>query len=475
MTGEAPAFPPGEATLRDDARAILLAGVEAADPDALVAEALRDAGPDTGVPGRFVLLAGGKAAPAMARGAARALGDAIASGVIVGPPDGRDPELSGVRFFRGGHPLPTEEGLAGARALLDAARRAGPDEGIVFLLSGGGSAILALPPEGVSVEDVRRVTRLLLETGAPIEELNAVRKHLDLLKGGGLARAVAEASHGSGATRTDGMAGATRAEGRTGPGSARLTALVLSDVVGDRLDVIASGPVSPDPSTWADAVRVCEDRGIWEEVPLSVRTRLRDGVAGRIPDTPGADDPAFRSVEAEIVGSAANAAEGARQEAARRGYRVSLLTTTLEGEAREAGSLLATTARRIREEDEPVSPPGCVLSAGETTVTVRGDGRGGRNQEVALGAALELDGMEGALVASLGTDGVDGPTDAAGALATGSTVRRALEAGLDPADALDRNDAYPLFETLGDLLVTGPTGTNVMDLQVVLVAEGDGP
>lgn len=441
-----PPPPPAETRLREDARAILLAGVEAADPERLSAGAL-EGWPGRPPGGRVILLAGGKAAEAMARGAARVLGDGIGGGVVVGPPDGEDPHLPGVLFFRGGHPLPTAQGVEGARALLDAARSAGPTDRILLLLSGGGSAILTLPPKGVTVEDVRTTTRLLLEAGAPIDELNAVRKRLDLLKGGGLARAAA-----------------------SGAGSAPLTALVLSDVVGDRLDVIASGPVSPDPSTWEDALRVCEDREVWEALPLAVQRRLLHGAAGEIPDTPGAGDPAFDAVDVEIVGSAATAAEGARKEAERRGHEVSLLTTALEGEARDAGARLATAARRIRASGEPVPPPACVVSAGETTVTVRGDGRGGRNQELALGAAVELDGVDGALVASLGTDGIDGPTDAAGALATGSTARRAREGGLDPADHLARNDAYPFFEALDDLLVTGPTGTNVMDLQVVLVA-----
>lgn len=452
--------PPAEARLRKDARAILLAGLAAADPEPLVVGAL-EGRPGRAPGGRVILLAGGKAAEAMARGAARVLGDGIGGGVVVGPPDGVDPRLPGVRFFRGGHPLPTAEGVEGARALLDAARSAGPTDRILLLLSGGGSAILTLPAEGVTVDDVRTTTRLLLEAGAPIEELNAVRKHLDLLKGGRLARAVAEAAE---AWRANGPDGTGRREGP------RLTALVISDVVGDRLDVIASGPVSPDPSTWADAVRVCEDRGVWKALPLTVQRRLLHGVAGEISDTPAADDPAFETVEVEIVGSAATAAEGARKEAGRRGYEVSLLTTELEGEAREAGARLAAIARRIRASGEPVQPPACVVAAGETTVTVRGEGRGGRNQELALGAAVELDGVDGALVASLGTDGIDGPTDAAGALATGTTARRAHVRGLDPADHLARNDAYPFFNTLDDLLITGPTGTNVMDLQVVLVA-----
>ena len=445
----APPPPDAEATLREDARAILLAGVEAADPEERVVAVLEGERGDGGLPEPVVLLAGGKAAPAMARGAHRVLGDSVVGGVVVGPPGGDDPGLPGVPFFRGGHPLPTEEGVEGARALLEAARGTASDTGILFLLSGGGSAILTLPPDDVALEDVRTVTRLLLEAGAPIEELNAVRKHLDLLKGGGLARAVAA--------------------GRT-PGAARpLLALVLSDVVGDRLDVIASGPVTPDPTTFGDAVGVLEGRGVWEATPEAVRTHLLRGRAGERPETPDADDPSFRGVRLVIVANAATAATAARREAEARGYAAALLTTELEGEAREAGSLLATTARRVREAGEPVAAPGCVVSAGETTVTVRGDGRGGRNQEVALGAARELDGMTGVLVASLGTDGVDGPTDAAGALATGTTVRRAREAGLDPDGALARNDAYPFFDVLGDLLVTGPTGTNVMDLQVVLV------
>lgn len=449
MTARPPPPPRSEAALRDHARAILLAGVEAADPEELVAGALESALEETGDgsgdgPGRVILLAGGKAALAMARGARRVLGDAIAGGVIVGPPGSEDPDLSGLRFFQGGHPLPTQEGAKGTRALVEAARGAQPDDRILLLLSGGGSAILTLPADGLALDDLRTTTRLLLESGTPIGDFNAVRKHLDVVKGGGLARAA---------------------------GDTPLRALVLSDVVGDRLDVIASGPVSPDSSTWSDAVRICRARDIWDVLPAAARERLERGARDEIPDTPAShDDPAFRHVTVEIVGNARTAAEAASAEAEDRGYHARLESTTVEGEAREVGRELAGVARRIRDQGEPLPAPAAVVSAGETTVTVTGEGRGGRNQEVALGAALALEGLEGALVASLGTDGVDGPTDAAGALATGSTVERARTGGLEPRDHLARNDAYPLFDALGDLLVTGPTGTNVMDLQVVLVA-----
>jgi hydroxypyruvate reductase len=301
---------------------------------------------------------------------------------------------------------------------------------------------MSLPPAGVTLDEVRETTDRLLKAGATIQELNAVRKHLDRLKGGRLARAAAPA---------------------------RVEALILSDVIGDPLDVIASGPVSPDPTTFSDAVDVLEHRGLWQQVPLAVRSHLGRGLEGAEEETPQEGDACFERVRATVIGNNRLAAEAARGEAERRGYRARLLTTLLTGEAREVGCVLAALGREIRCSGEPFAPPACWVAAGETTVTVVGDGKGGRNQELVLGAALELDGQDGIVVASLGTDGIDGPTDAAGALCDGATPARGRAAGLDARASLARNDAYGYFQALDDLIVTGPTGTNVMDVQVVLV------
>ncbi|MDX1501471.1 MAG: DUF4147 domain-containing protein [Thermoanaerobaculia bacterium] len=430
-----------EGRLRRDALACFEAALAAVEPRRLVREALAGR-PAAAGPVR--LIAFGKAAAAMTAGALDALGEAVTGGVVIAPDPPAPPLPRRLRFFRGGHPTPNAAGVEGARAALELARAAGEGAELLCLISGGGSALATLPPEGVELADLAKTTSLLLEAGAPIGELNCVRKHLDCLKGGRLAAAAAPA---------------------------RVTALVLSDVVGDPLDVIASGPVTPDRTTFRDAVETLERRGLWERLPPRVRGHLGAGLEGEEPESPKQGDPCFARVSARIVGNNRLAAEAALAEAERRGYHAKLLTTLLTGEAREVGRVLAALGKEVRRSGEPVSPPGCLLAAGETTVTVTGPGRGGRNQEVALGAALELPGEDGILVASIATDGVDGPTDAAGGFGTGTTLKRAAAAGLDPVAALAANDAYPLLEALGDLVVVGPTGTNVMDLQLVLVAE----
>ncbi|MSR37122.1 MAG: glycerate kinase [Gemmatimonadetes bacterium] len=432
-----------EARLRRDARALLDAALAAVDPGALVEHALRARAPEPGEGGTLVVLAVGKAALGMAAGALRALGDRVARSLVLMPTGSGGHAPDGFEVYRGGHPLPDTDGLEGARALVEAARRAGPADRLLVLISGGGSALLTLPAGEVTLEDVREVTSLLLSSGAPIGELNAVRKHLDEIKGGGLARVAMPAP---------------------------VRALVLSDVVGDPLDVIASGPLSPDPTTYADAIAVLERRALWDRVPNRVRRHLETGRDGHIPETPKRGDPLFAGVDVELIGSVSHALAAASARADEMGYRASIVSATVTGEARSVGRDLARRAREVREASRPVMSPAALIAGGETTVTVRGNGRGGRNQEVALGAALDLAGSPGVLVMSAGTDGVDGPTDAAGALATGSTLERARSSGLDAEDHLARNDAYAFFEALGDLVKTGPTGTNVMDVMIVLVA-----
>ena len=438
--------PPAEARLRADARDIVDAALAAVDPARLVAEALEEEAPRPPEGGHLWLVSVGKAASSMAAGAARVLGDALTEGWVLAPDDAAPPP-DGLHLLRGAHPLPESRNVEAARVVHGAVRRAGRDDWILLLLSGGASSLLTLPDGDVALEDLRRTTDLLLRSGATIQELNAVRKHLERLKGGGLARAALPA---------------------------RVMALVLSDVVGDPLDVIASGPVSPDPSSFAEAVEVLEAHDLWDAVPQSVRVHLLLGRSGELQETPKAGDPLFGGVRVRVVGSAVRAAAAAAERARALGYHAHVLDTEVTGEARVVGRRLAAVARDVADTGSPVEPPAALVAAGETTVTVVGDGRGGRNQEVALGAARDLDGRDDVLVLSMGTDGVDGPTDAAGALVTGSTPRRARAAGLDAADALERNDAYPFFEALGDLVITGPTGTNVMDLMLVLVGRAAG-
>jgi hydroxypyruvate reductase len=296
-------------------------------------------------------------------------------------------------------------------------------------------------PEG-SLADLQDLTAQLLRAGASIGELNAVRKHLDRMKGGGMARAAAPAP---------------------------LLALILSDVVGDPLDVIASGPAVPDPTTFQDAWEMLQRYDLLEKAPESIRSYLAAGRGGQAPETPKPGDPLFERVENHIIGSNRLAALAARDEAERLGYRAMLLSTFIEGEARQVGRVAAGLAKGVILQGDAFPPPACLVFGGETTVTVRGSGSGGRNQELALAAALALEGLPGVGLMALATDGSDGPTDAAGAIVDGETIARARQLGLDPYAALENNDAYPFLRTTGSLMLTGPTGTNVNDLTVILV------
>lgn len=434
-----------DAALVEDAIAIFEAGVRAVDPERLVRAALEGGRVDV-AEGRTALVAIGKAAAPMLRGlAGHVAPSALDGALVVVPGTGSGPPATesgsgrrGRRRVRGGHPLPDEGSRRAGGVLRDVASELGADDLLVLLLSGGGSALVCLPPEGVALEEVRTVTASLLASGATIDEMNSVRKHLDELKGGGLARLASPA---------------------------RVEALVLSDVPGDRLDVIASGPVSPDPTTFADAIDVLRRRSLWSDLPHGVRRHLRAGLDGKVAETPGEGDPCFERVSARIVGSGSTAARAAAREAERRGYDVRLGRESIRGEARDVGRTLA------REALAAVERPTAWIHAGETTVTVRGGGTGGRNQEVALAAALALEGTRGRVVLSAGTDGVDGPTDAAGAVADGGAVGRGRAGGVEAERALRDNDSHHFFDVAGGLVRTGPTGTNVADLMVGLAVD----
>jgi hydroxypyruvate reductase len=437
--------------LRQDALAIFRAGVEAVEPGRAVRDHLRRTRGALVAGGqRLPLAAGGsvwvvgagKAAAPMAAAVEEILGDRVAGGLVV-TRYGHGGPLRKVELREAGHPVPDESGVAAARELVSLLGQVQAGDLVVCVVSGGGSALLPAPVDGITLAEKQQVTRLLLASGATIEEMNAVRKHLSRLKGGGLARLARPAA---------------------------LLTLVLSDVAGDRLDVIASGPTFPDPTTFADALEVLARRRIASRVPAAVLARLEAGARGDLPETPKPDDPIFRSSAHVLVGTNALAVAAAERQALALGYRTLVLSTTVTGEAREVGAVHAALAREVAASGRPLRRPACVLSGGETTVTVRGGGRGGRNQELVLAAAPGIAGLEGVLVLSAGTDGTDGPTDAAGAVADGETVSRARAAGLDPRAALDGNDAYPFFQALGDLVVTGPTRTNVMDLRLVLAA-----
>jgi len=468
----------GRTPARETALDCLAAGIGAALPDPLIRDAvsvrdgaLRIEGVDGAVGeyaldayDRIVLLGAGKATAGAATGLAGVLRDhgrEIDEGVVVtdDPPDetgadSADPSsrANAIDVLPGDHPLPSERGAESARRVLDAAERAGPADLVLAVITGGGSALLAAPAEPLSVGDLRALTSALLASGASIDEINAVRKHCSAVKGGRLARAAAPAT---------------------------TVALAVSDVIGDPLDTIASGPTVPDPSTYADALAVLDRYDL--DVPAAVRGRLSAGAGGQAAETPTAGDPAFARNAAFVVGNARTALDAAASRAADRGYEPLVLSASVRGEAREAGTTHAAIAEECAARGSPVEPPAVLLSGGETTVTLADatdPGTGGPNAEFVASAGLAFAegpvgegvgrGDGGVVVASVDTDGIDGPTDAAGAVADATT--------LDPdaaRDALDRHDAYPLLDDADALLRTGPTGTNVNDLRAIVVEKRD--
>ena len=420
-------------TPRAAAQAIWQAALAAADVRPLVHRAMERLAGDLAPTGRVLVLGAGKASGAMAAAVETLLGDRVEDGFVV-VKDGYMVPTRRVRLVEAGHPVPDERGERAAAALLDRARAAGADDVVFMLISGGGSALLPAPVPPVTLAEKRAVTQLLLAAGATITELNAVRKHLSLIKGGQLARAAAPA---------------------------RVITLVLSDVIGDPLDVIASGPTAPDSSTFGDAIAVLREREVWAATPAAVRARLEAGARGDLEETPKPGDRIFARVSHHVIGNNALVTDAAVARAAELGYRPTLLTRALEGEARDVARELVARARAL-------PPPACLIAGGETTVTVRGPGRGGRCQELALAAGLALDGVDDVVVLAGGTDGTDGPTDAAGGFADGTSATRSRAAGADPDAALAANDAYAALAATGDLLVSGPTHTNLLDLYLVL-------
>lgn len=390
--------------------------------------------------GRIIVVGGGKAAAAMAGAMEELIGDRISAGLI-SVKYGHTAALRHIETIEAGHPLPDQNGLTASRRILDMVREAGAADLVIVLISGGGSALLPLPDSDISLGDKQAVSDLLIASGAPIHDINAVRKHISAIKGGRLAQAAAPAA---------------------------VVTLILSDVVGNDLDVIASGPTVPDGSTFDQCRAIIDQYGLAKKLPPSVRRHLREGAAGRIPETPDSRSHKWDHVDNLIVADNRQAIVAAAAAARERGYRPLVLSTLLEGETRVVARVHGAMAREVLAGGQPVEPPACLLSGGETTVTIRGAGKGGRNQEFALAAALDIHRHPFIVVLSAGTDGTDGPTDAAGALADHTTVARAHNAGLDCRRALDDNDAYPLFKSLGDLLFTGPTLTNVMDMHIVL-------
>lgn len=386
---------------------------------------------------RVLVVATGKAAGPMAEAAAGILEGHLTQGLIITGEALVDKAPEGLQFLEASHPIPDVRSMRASTRVAALLSQADDRDIILCLLSGGASAYLTSPAEGISLSDIRRTTLLLQGAGAAIGELNTIRKHLETLKGGGLAM----------------LAGHTR-----------LVTLAISDVVGDHLDQIASGPTVGDPTTFSDAIDVLSRYRLRTEIPPAILKRLEAGARGDLEETPKPGSAVFDNTTTIIIGNNQVAAQAAVNEALHLGFHATLLTTSLEGEARQAGAFLSSILRQAALHGQPLPRPACIVAGGETTVTVRGGGKGGRNQELALAAAISIAGLEGAALAAMATDGVDGPTDAAGAVTTGETMERARRQGLDAEDYLDRNDAYRFFTTLGDLLWTGPTQTNVRDL-----------
>ena len=410
--------------LYEDAKRIIDHSIHAVLPDVAVRRALKEHPFESPV----TVIAIGKAAWRMANAASEALGDLVKAGVVITKYGHSEGAIPCMDIYEAGHPVPDANGVDAARHALALVDSLTESDVVVFLVSGGGSALFELPLDGISLEDIAGMTRQLLACGADIVEINTIRKHLSAVKGGRFAQRCAPA---------------------------RVLSVVLSDVLGDPLDSIASGPSYPDSSTCRDV------KDIIARYDLQVHERVLAALALETPKE-------LPHTEHIITGNVSALCHAAMDKAKELGYTPLLLTTTLNCEAREAGTMLASIAREIRDSSNPADAPCAVILGGETVVHLRGHGKGGRNQELALAAAKGIDGLDNTLIFSLGSDGTDGPTDAAGGIVTGQFARNCREKGLSIDDYLVDNDAYNILAQAGGLLVTGPTGTNVNDLTVLL-------
>ncbi|RLB78944.1 MAG: glycerate kinase [Deltaproteobacteria bacterium] len=441
--------------MRKEAREIFLSSIKAVDPYEAVKRALvvedgtllvnSENGTERELRlveySNIYVVGGGKATAPMARAIEELLGDRISRGLINVKYGFTEP-LQRIETVEAGHPLPDENGLVGTKRIIGILREASENDLVFSVISGGGSALLPLPAGDITLQEKQKVTQMLLDCGASIDEINAVRKHISLSKGGQMARAAYPAT---------------------------TINLMLSDVVGDRVDVIASGPFVPDVSTFRDALEVFKKYGI-QDLPKRVDRYLKEGQKGNIPETPKQGDPVFRKVSNIIVGSNIIALRAAEKRARHLGYNTLILSSMIEGETKDVARVHSAITKEILKSGLPVRPPACIISGGETTVTINGSGKGGRNQEFCLAAAMDLrDLPHRVVILSGGTDGNDGPTDAAGGIVDPYTLRKATATGLDPLSYLHDNDAYHFLAATGDLLVTGPTRTNVMDVHLILV------
>ncbi len=440
--------------MRTDAIKIFHAGLEAVDPVAAVRryvsldhEQLTVGGKifDLSQVNALLIVGAGKASGAMALALEEILAERIAGGLVV-VKYGHAVDLSRISLVEAAHPIPDKNGQEGAERIRKHMAMAGENDLVICLMSGGGSALLPSPGPGLSLTDKQETIQVLMSCGATIHEINTIRKHLSRIKGGQLALS----AH-----------------------PARVVSLILSDVVGDDLDVIASGPTVPDPSTFQDCMNILSKYRIAEKLPKTIIRHFVDGAQGKIKETPKPGHPAFDHTEHFIIGNNFQALDAARLYAESLGYNTVMLTSQLTGETRDAAHFHATIVREMAQSGHPAAPPACLLSGGETTVSLKGKGKGGRNQEFALASAIALEDFGPVVCLSAGTDGTDGPTDAAGAIMDSTTLLRAKTKGLDAAVYLDDNDSYHFFQELGDLFMTGPTRTNVMDMRIALVGRSN--
>jgi len=383
----------------------------------------------------------GKATAAMAGATEKILGKHLSTGCIT-VKKGYTEKLTKTEIIEAGHPLPDKHSQTGAKKIIRLLSTAGDKDLVISLISGGGSALLTLPAPPLTLKQVQSVSSLLMECGATIHEINGVRKHLSRIKGGRLAQMASPAT---------------------------VVNIMISDVVGDNPDIIASGPFMPDESTFADALETIEKYHLTDKVPGPVLTRLTAGTRGDIAETPKKNAPAFQKTVNVTIASNRIALKAAKRAAERIGYQAIILSSLFEGDTKDLAFFHSRIALEVHPAADPVPPPACIISGGETTVQVKGNGLGGRNMEFALHSAVFIDGYDKITVASIGTDGTDGPTDAAGAVADGLTLKRAREMALSPEAYIKKNDSYHFFKKLNDLIITGPTNTNVMDIRIMLI------
>ena len=431
---------------RKVALTLVLEGIEAADPLVAIKRFFEKEGNELvikKVKGDVYVVGAGKATGGMAKAVEEVLGDRIKAGIIAVPEElVNDVKLSKIKVLGSTHPKASEKSVRAGKEIVNLVKNASEEDLVIALFSGGGSALVEYPVNGVSIEDIGEVSIALMNAGADIFELNTVRKHLSLFKGGWLAKHASPSS---------------------------MLCLMISDVVGDRMDTIASGPTVPDPTTFKDALKVLKKYKLYDKAPRSVISYIEKGVKNEVPETPKPGDPIFKRVINRVVASNIISLNSMRRKASELGYNTLILTSMLEGEAREVGKVIAGIAKEVKASGNPIPPPAVILAGGETTVTVRGKGRGGRNQELALSAALTIENLEGIAIASVGSDGRDGPTDAAGAIVDGTTAIIAKKRGLDPYIFLAENNSYEFFKAVGGHVTTGYTGTNVNDLIVIVV------